>query len=256
MVRKYPNSANRNSQHFNQEEREELIIQYAHLVKHIAGRMATRLPSSVIFDELVSAGCVGLIDAIDKFDPNRDVNIKTYAAYRIKGAILDELRSMDWYSRSMRKKIRDIEKAVFAVESRKGQLADDEEIANELGIDIEKYFKIIADIQGVAMLSLDEYIRDQDNEALTKRSYQNRIRSTDDPSENVDKEELKNIVAGAIKSLSEKEQMVVSLYYHDELTLKEVGKVLGLTESRICQIHTMALIRLKSRLKEYHESNR
>ncbi len=241
------------SMHFDEKEREETIVKYAYLVKHIAGRMATRLPSSVLYDELVSAGCVGLIDAIDKYDPSRDVNLKTYAAYRIKGAILDELRSMDWYSRSMRKKIRDIEKAVFTIESRQGRTAEDGEIAKELGIDIEKYFKIIADIQGVALLSLDEYIRDQDNESLSRKTFQNRIRSKDDPSANIAREELKEVVADAIRSLSEKEQMVVSLYYHDELTLKEVGNIMNLTESRICQIHTMALIKLKIKLKEYYE---
>lgn len=253
MVRKYPKSNVIKKKHFSQKEREEQIVKYAYLVKHIAGKMATRLPSSVLFDELVSAGCVGLIDAVDKFDPERDVNLKTYAAYRIKGSILDELRSMDWYSRSMRKKIRDIEKAVFTVESNKGGLADDNEIAEELGVELEKYHKTMAEIQATALLSLDEYLRDQENDSYTKKTFQNRIRSKDDPSENIAREELKKIVAKAIQNLSKKEQLVISLYYHDELTLKEVGKVLGLTESRICQIHTMALIKLKAKLKAYHE---
>ncbi len=253
MVNNYSNQVEiGKSRHFDSEERETTIVKYAYLVKHIAGRMATRLPASVLFDELVSAGCVGLIDAIDKYDPSRDVNLKTYAAYRIKGAILDELRSMDWYSRSMRKKIRDIEKAVFAVESRQGEIAEDDEVAKELGVDLEKYFKIMADIQGVALLSLDEYIRDQDNDASTRKTFQNRIRSKDDPSENVAKEELKKVVVDAIKNLSKKEQLVISLYYKDELTLKEVGNVLSLTESRICQIHTMALVKLKAKLSSYY----
>lgn len=254
MIGNYPETIN--TQHrgyFDSAEREHLIIKYAQLVKSIASRMSSRLPPTVSLDELISAGCLGLIDAIDRYDPEKDVNLKTYAAYRIKGAILDELRSMDWYSRSMRKKIRDIEKAIFAVESRNGRLAEDTEVAQELGLELERYYKILADIQGVAILSLDEYIRDQDNETSNRKTFQNRIRSKDDPSANVARQELKQVIAHAIKKLSEKEQLVVSLYYQEELTLKEVGNVLGLTESRICQIHTAALLKLKNRLKEYYQ---
>ena len=139
-------------------------IVYAQLVKRIAGRMAVRIPSSVLFDELMSAGCVGLINAIDRFDPERDVNLKTYAEYRIKGAILDELRRMDWYSRSMRKKMQDIEKAVLSVESKKGRPAEDTEVAEELGLSLEEYQNTLSAIHGVALLSLDEYIKDEDND--------------------------------------------------------------------------------------------
>lgn len=238
---------------FDPQTREAMIVKYAYLVKRIAGKMAARLPSSVLMDELVSAGCMGLIDAVDKFDPEKEVNLQTYAEYRIRGAILDELRNMDWYSRSMRKKIRDIEKAVAAVESREGRTADDGEVAAELGVDLDQYYKYLTDIHGTAILSLDEYIRNQDNEAVSQKRFQDQVRSADDPSGNFAREELKRIVARAITSLSEKEQLVISLYYHDELTLNEIGKVLKLTESRICQIHTMALIKLKNKLKAFTE---
>ncbi len=236
---------------FSPEERELLIVKYAYLVKHYAGRMAMRLPSSVLFDELVSAGSVGLIDAIDKFDPSKDVDLKTYASYRIKGAILDELRSMDWYSRPMRKKMQDIEKAMTAVEAREGRPAKDWEIAEELGMELEAYFKILSNIHNIALFSFDEYIKDDANDILAKKSFQDKIMSDDDPDKHLAKEEMKQVVARAIRSLSQKEQTVISLYYYNELTLKEIGEVLSLTESRICQIHTMTLIKLRSRLRQY-----
>ena len=253
MAQKKVNKAQkRHSNGFSQKKREAMIVGYAPLVKHIAGRMAMRIPPSVKFDELISAGSLGLIDAIDRFDPTREVDLKTYAAYRIKGAILDELRNMDWYSRSMRKKIQEIEKAVILVESREGRPAEDSEIAREMEVPLEEYFRILSNIHGVALFSLDEYIKDEYNDSLTKKSFGEKILSRDDPSENVSKGELNHPVADAIKGRSEKEQLVISLYYYDDLTLKEIGHILELTESRICQIHTMALIKLKARLKGYH----
>jgi RNA polymerase sigma factor for flagellar operon FliA len=233
--------------------REELIVKHAPLVKRIAAKIAARLPSSVIFDELISAGCLGLIDAIDKFNPERDVSLETYAEFRIRGAILDELRSLDWYSRSMRKKIRDIEKAVAAVEAREGRLSDDWEIAKELGIDLETYYKQLSNIHGAALLSMDDYIKNKDNQSSVQKTFQEKLKSKDDPSRLMFRKELKNEVAGAIRTLSEKEQLVISLYYHDELTLHEIGSILKLTESRICQIHTSALIKLKNKLRLYYQ---
>jgi RNA polymerase sigma factor FliA len=234
-------------------EREALIVNYAYLVRRIAERMAARLPSSVSLDELISAGCLGLIDAVDKYDPKRNVSIKTYAAHRIKGAILDELRSMDWYSRSMRKKIREIEKAVAAVEEREERNAADWEVAEEMGIELEHYFKILSEIHDAALLNLDEHIRNHDNEILSKKTFQEQIVSKDDPSKNLALQELKQAVSNAISGLSEKEQLVVSLYYNEELTFNEIGGILNLTESRICQIHTMVLVKLRNRLKQYKQ---
>ena len=234
---------------FAPKERETVIVKYAYLVKYIAGRMAMRVPASVSYDELVSAGTMGLIHAVDRFDPSRQADIKTYAEYRIKGAILDELRSMDWYSRSMRKKIQEIEEAMRFVESKKGGPAE-----ASLGVPIDEYHTLLGNIHSISLLNLDDYIRDEDNDTYNKRSYQEKIVSEDDPSKNVAMGELKQAIATAIKKLTEKEQIVISLYYYDELTLKEIGKVLDLTESRICQIHTQTLIKLKLRLKSYHEA--
>lgn len=237
--------------YFSGREREEMIAKYAYLVKYLAGRVASRIPSNVVFDELISAGSLGLIDAVDKYDPGKNVGLKTYAQYRIKGAILDELRSMDWYSRSMRKKIQSIEKAIHAVETRKGQPASDIEIAEELDVTVDGYFKMLSDIHGAALLSLDDYIRNDDNEKSVSSTFSDGVRSEDSPSDNIMKKELKVVLAEAIRKLTEKEQVVISLYYYDELTLKEIGAVMELTESRICQIHTMALIKLKSKIREY-----
>ncbi len=231
--------------------REERIVKYAYLVKHMAAKFAARLPSSVIFDELVSAGSLGLIDAVDKFDPARHVSLKTYARYRIKGAILDELRSMDTYSRSTRKKIQDIAKAQKKVEERKGDTAMDDEIAEELGVELETYFDMLSEIHGRAVLNLDEFIKARTTNTVSEKRFQSGIKGEHDPADLLDKEELKAVFAAAIKKLGKKEQMVVSLYYYDELTLKEIGDILDLTESRICQIHAGILVKMKSLLEEY-----
>ena len=233
------------------EWREQSIVEYAYLVKHIAARFAMRLPASVFFDELVSAGSLGLIDAVDKFDPSKHVSLKTYAQYRIKGAILDELRSMDTYSRSMRKKIQDITKAVKTVEDQKGGPASDEEICQELGVSLETYHTMLANIHGASILSLDEFIKTKKNDTYSQTRFQAGVKGEDNPADHFDKAELKQVLANTIKTLTEKEQMVVSLYYYEEMTLKEIGEVLSLTESRICQIHTAILVKLKARLQDY-----
>jgi RNA polymerase sigma factor FliA len=238
----------------NEKAREEMILKYAYLVKYIAGRMALRLPSSVMYDELISAGCMGLIHAVDRFDPSRETDMKTYAEYRIRGAILDELRSKDWYSRSMRKKVQEIERAVRAVEMRKEQPALDSEVADELGISLAEYHALLSNIHSASILSLDEFLSSDDGESSRKRSFQERMVSPDNPAEHLSRIELKQMLARAITTLSQKEQLVISLYYYDDLTLKEIGNVLALTESRICQIHTQTLIKLRFRLKTYHES--
>lgn len=231
--------------------RENSIVEYAYLVKHIASRFAIRLPASVLFDELISAGSLGLIDAVDKFDPEKHVSLKTYAQYRIRGAILDELRGMDTYSRSMRKKIQDIGKATKKIEDQTLRTATDTEISTEMGIDLEQYYNMLGDIHGAAVLSLDEFIKTRKNDTDSGATFQSGIKGDATPADQFDKKELKQILAKTIKKLSEKEQRVVSLYYYEDLTLKEIGEVLSLTESRICQIHTSILIKLKSRLNDY-----
>ncbi len=236
-------------------DREAMIVAYAFLVRQIASRFARRLPSSVMFDELVSAGSLGLIDAVDKFDPGKHVSLKTYAQYRIKGAILDELRSMDTYSRSMRKKIQDVSRAVKTVEDKKGGPSSDHEVAQVLGMPLESYYDMLTDIHGAAILSLDAFIRTRDNDTSSMTRFQAGLKGEYTPADLLDREELKGVLARAVATLTEKEQLVVSLYYYEELTLKEIGEVLTLTESRICQIHTAVLIKLKARIKDYFGRN-
>ncbi len=233
--------------------REKTIVEHAYLVKRIAARFALKVPNSVLFDELVSAGSLGLIGAVDKFDNTKDVSFKTYAQYRIKGAILDELRSMDIYSRSMRKKIKDIAKAVKKVEMEKGNIATDVEIAEELGIDLNEYHDMLTGIHGASLLNLDDFIRMKKNNFVSAKRFQAGVKSTDNPVEHYVKEEIKSVFIKAIKKLSKKQQMVISLYYYDELTLKEIGEVLSLTESRICQIHAGVLIKMKTLLQDYFD---
>ena len=230
-----------------------MIVEYSFLVKQIASRFARRLPSSVLFDELVSAGSLGLIDAVDKFNPDKHVSLKTYAQYRIKGAILDELRSMDWLPRSIRKKIREMEKVTTAVEQRLSRPAEDSEIAGQMGIDLETYYEMLDKAQDIELLSLDEYVDSHSGES-SKTSYESLIRGDDNPIDHMMTQELKGVIADGIKALPEKEQMVVSLYYYDGLTLKEVGEIMGLTESRVSQIHTKTIMRLRTRFTSYFET--
>jgi len=234
-------------------ERNDLIVQYAPLVKFVANRIAIRVPPSVSLDDLVSAGIMGLLDAVDRFDPSRQVQFKTYAEFRIRGAMLDELRSMDWVPRSTRKKIHDMEKAVTAVEGRVKRPADDLEIAEEMDIDLDTYYGILNKAKGVELLSLDEYLKDDRDNSESKKTFKSLIPGNDDLGDHIMASELKRVVAESLETLSEKEQMVLSLYYYDELTLREIGEVLDLTESRISQIHTKAVIKLRPKLKSYYD---
>lgn len=231
--------------------REARIVEYAFLVKQIASGFARRLPSSVLFDELVSAGSLGLIDAVDKFDPEKHVTLKTYAQYRIRGAILDELRSMDRYSRSIRKKIQDLAAATKKLEDSKGGVPSDEEIASELGVTIDEYNDMLTQIHGATVLSMDTFLKTKNNETSSDTRFISGLQAHDAPTDEFDRAEMKSLLADAISRLNEKEQLVVSLYYYEELTLKEIGEVLNLTESRICQIHTAILNKLKSKLKHH-----
>jgi len=172
MVHNYINMTEEKKQcAFDAQQREEMIVKHTPLVKKIAVRMAMRMPSSVQIDDLINSGCIGLINAVDRFDPKRDVNFRTYAEYRIRGSIQDELRNMDWYSRSMRKKLRDIENAVIKVEAREQRPADSLEVARELDMELEKYLKTLGQVHGAAILSIDEYIRNKNNESFSGKRF-------------------------------------------------------------------------------------
>jgi len=232
------------------QERQRLLEQYLSLVKNVAGRMAMGFPKSVELSDLVNTGFIGLVEAMAKFDPARGVKFETYAVPRIRGAILDELRSLDWVPRSTRAKSREIDKATSKLENQLGRRPSGRELAKSLKISSDELFSALDDVSSTTILSLDELIyKKEDNrqiprvETLEDLSYENVLRD-------LEKEELKAYLIQAISHLSEQERLVVALYYHEELTLKEIGEVMQISESRVSQIHTKAVLKLRGMIKE------
>lgn len=232
--------------------KDSLIMKYASFVKYVAGRIAVNLPSNVEFDDLVSYGILGLIDAIDKYDPERKVKFKTYAKTRIRGAIFDELRVLDWTPRSIRQKARKLEKAYAKLEGKLGRDATDEEIAEFLKIDISELHKLFDETKKSLLLSLDEIFYD-DEEGSSRFDFVENQKS-DNPQTKIEEAEAKRILADAIAKLSERERMVITLYYYEDLTSKEIGKILGVSDSRVSQLHTKAILRLRGRLARLRDS--
>ena len=231
------------------ESRDALILKYAPFVKYIADRIAFRIPGNVSRDELISAGVVGLIDVLDKFDAGMGIKFKTYAEYRIKGAMLDELRKMDWFPRSVRKNLNRVEAGLMAARSRFGREPEDIEVAEEIGVDLDSYYKMLDKTKVVGILSLDEVLPNGLRPKFTRQFSSGRS-----PFEELKAKELKKTVADVLSTLPEKEQLVISLYYYEELTLKEIAKILNLTESRISQIHSKVIIKLKVKFKNFLKS--
>lgn len=228
--------------------REAFIKQYAPLVKYVAGKLAVGLPGNVEFDDLVSFGVFGLLDAIDKFNPSKNVKFKTYAVTRIRGAIFDELRAMDWVPRSIRQKAREIENTIGELEGQYGRVVTDDEIAKAMGLDVEELQRLMVKISGTCILSLDEiWYVGEDSDPI---SIGDGIESPAslNPDNEVEQNEIRRIITEAINELPDKEKKVLVLYYYEDLTLKEIGQVLEVTESRVSQLHTKAIIRLRSRL--------
>jgi RNA polymerase sigma factor for flagellar operon FliA len=228
--------------------RDAFVRQYAPLVKYVAGKIAVSMPHTVEFDDLVGFGVFGLFDAIKKFDPDKHVKFKTYAVTRIRGAIFDELRSIDWVPRSVRQKTREIEDTMRNLESRLGRSANDMEIAGEMGLSIKELEKTMLKISGTAVLSLnDVWYSGEDNDKVSIADSLESPQSLN-PEIIVEREEIKRVIAQSIHELPEKEKKVLVLYYYEDLTLKEIGKVLEVTESRVSQLHTKAIMRLRSKL--------
>ncbi|MDR0998273.1 MAG: RNA polymerase sigma factor WhiG [Treponema sp.] len=233
--------------------REAFIKQYALLVKYVAGKIAVGMPHNVEFDDLVGFGVFGLLDAIDKFDPGKNVKFKTYAVTRIRGAIFDELRSIDWVPRSVRQKTREVEEAIGALEAQLGRIATDQEIASSMGIDEEEYLKILMKISRTSVLSLNDvwFSGDENDKVSIGDSIESPVSLN--PDVIVEKDEIRRVIIEAIKDLPDKEQKILVLYYYEDLTLKEIGQVLEVTESRVSQLHTKAILRLRSRLTNIHK---
>ncbi len=232
-----------------QELREQLIIAYSQLVKLVAGRLSMYLGHNVEYDDLVSYGIFGLIDAIDKFDAEKNVKFETYASLRIRGAILDQIRKMDWIPRTVRQRQRKIEEAMKAVEMRTGKTASDEELAAELGLSGEELCNWQSQLKVTNVVSLNEF-DEQGTEPAIDASHNQHFAQ---PEEVIEEAELKKTLAEALELLTEKERRVIELYYYEELTLKEISKILEVSESRISQLHTKALLRMRKKMGSYME---
>jgi RNA polymerase sigma factor for flagellar operon FliA len=228
--------------------RETFIKQYAPLVKYVAGKVAIGMPHNVEFDDLVGYGVFGLLDAIDKFDPEKGVKFKTYAVTRIRGAIFDELRSIDWVPRSVRQKTREVEEAIGSLEAQLGRTATDQEIAGTLGMDEDEYLKTMMKISGTSILSLNDvwFSGDENDKVSIGDSIESPISLN--PDVIVEKDEIRRVIVEHINELPDKEKKILVLYYYEDLTLKEIGQVLEVTESRVSQLHTKAISRLRSKL--------
>ena len=230
--------------------RERLILHYAPLVKYVASRVATGLPASVDQADLVSYGMFGLIDALEKFEPPRGNKFETYAIPRIKGAIIDELRAMDWVPRSVRFKAREIEKAYSDLESMHKRAPSEKEVAERLGVSLRELHEVINQISFVQVLQLDEILSVGSDRGEQVSLLDTLADRGTDPTTGLEGQETRGLLAAAINSLSEREKIVVTLYYFEGLTLAEIGEILGVTESRVCQIHTKAVGQLRLQLVE------
>ena len=231
--------------------RERLILHYSPLVKYVAGRVGVGSPPNIEQADLVSYGIFGLIDAIEKFDLERAIKFETYAISRIKGAIIDELRAIDWIPRSVRYKAREVEKAYAALEAKLHRTPTESEVAGELGITLDELHTIFSQVSFVNVIALDELLN-VGGERGDKLSLVDTLEDTraEDPVEVFETEETKYLLSRAINTLPEREKIVVTLYYYEGLTLAEIGQVLGVTESRICQMHTKAVLQLRAKLAE------
>ncbi len=229
--------------------RERLVIAYAPLVKYVAGRMSSGLPAHIEEADLISYGLTGLISAIERFDLGREIKFETYAITRIRGSILDELRTLDWVPRSVRARAKEIERANMKLAARVQRAPTDEEVAGELSISVDEFHDALLQISNSTIVALDELWNVSDSGG-DQVSLLDTLpdRGAPDPQQIVDQGELRDRIADAIAALPEREKLVIALYYYENLTLREIGEVLGVTESRVSQLHTKAVLRLRSKL--------
>lgn len=221
-------------------ERERFVEAHLEIVRYLALRIASRLPASVEVDDLVHDGIVGLLDAVNKFDPKRNVRFRTYAESRVRGAILDGLRHRDWRPRSIRRGQRELDETMIRLSTRHGRAATDEEIASEMGLDMETYRALLKDLSSGPLLSLEDLAPGNDPSVTLEASL---------PHGRLEKQQLVTALAEELTRLPERERRVMELYYHEGLNMKEVGAVLGVTESRVCQVHAQAAARLRAALE-------
>ena len=230
-------------------QKDQLILEYAPLIKFIAQKIAVRLPSNIELDDLISSGVIGLMDAIDKYDPTRDNKFKTYAEFRIRGAILDELRAQDWVPRSVRDKAKLLDRTVIELEAELGRSASDEEVSARLNMTMDEFYDLVNQVRPVSVLSIDDSATFSN---VDKKSILNLLEATklNNPFTQLNMKSVKDIVTKAIEDLPERQRLVLSLYYYEDLNLKEIGKVLRVTESRVSQLHAQAIQRLRAKLSQ------
>ena len=230
--------------------KEQIVLEHSPLIRYIVNRIAVRLPSHIDLDDLHNTGVIGLMDAIEKYDPDKNCKFKTYAEFRIKGAILDQLRSLDWVPRSVRQKSRKLERAYGEVEQRLGRQASEEEVADSLGLQIDKFHHLLNQVRGISLVNLEE-IRGTNSDGDRAGTFADIIEdvTSENPFASLKQVETKHAIGDTISALPEKERLVISLYYYEDLNMKEIGNILGITESRVCQIHTKAVMRLRQKLK-------
>jgi len=227
--------------------REELVLKYIPLVKYVVGKMIVNLPKNVEYDDLVEYGIIGLLDAVEKFDLNKEITFKTYAVTRVRGSIYDELRAQDWVPRSVRKLVKEIERAYVELETKFKRMPSEEEVANFLDIPVKKMEEIYAKVDAGNVSSLDDTVYDG-NDSTTTLANTVEDKKVENPQVELEKNELRVALIERLEELNEKERMVITLYYYEKLTLKEIGQVLEISESRVSQIHSKAIFKLKSKL--------
>jgi RNA polymerase sigma factor FliA len=234
--------------------REQLILHYSPLVKYVAGRVSVGLPPNVEQADFVSSGVFGLIDAIEKFDIDREIKFETYAITRIRGAMIDELRALDWIPRSVRQKARNVERAYATLEARLRRTPSEGEVAAEMGIPVDELHAVFSQLSLANVVALEELLH-AGSEGGDRLSLMDTLEDTaaDNPVEVAEDRELRRLLARAINTLPEREKIVVTLYYYEGLTLAEIGQVLGVTESRICQMHTKAVLQLRGKLADQRD---
>ncbi len=235
------------------DQKDKIIVEYAPLIKFIAQKIAIRLPANIEVDDLISSGVIGLMDAIDKYDPTRDNKFKTYAEFRIRGAILDELRAQDWVPRSVRDKAKMLDRTVLRLEASLGRQPSEEEVCEALSISLDEYHDLINQVRPVSMLSIDEAATFSN---VDKKSILNLLEAAaiTSPFHQLNLKTVKDVITDAIKDLPEKQRLVLSLYYYEDLNLKEIGLILNVTESRVSQLHAQAVSKLRARLNEKFDS--
>jgi len=227
--------------------REKLILEYSHLIKYVSGRLSIYFGSNVEYDDLVGFGVFGLIDAIDKFDINKGVKFETYASLRIRGAIIDSIRELDWVPRSLRQKNKELEKIYTEIENQRGHAASDSEVAERMGISLDEMYKLLNEVNVSSMVSLEEFL-EQNYDAGVDLPGTNK---DEKPESYIQMVELRDILGDSIDKLPEKEKKVIILYYFEELTLKEISAIMKVSESRISQLHTKAILRMRGKLARH-----